>query len=198
MQEGKQLVSCSAGGGGGDVKRTIELYMLERCDTRSGANWGQFQRSSLSLWSPSRAGWKTSCFPRQERRKGRRCGWEAALRSLPDNSKLDTAQTVSFSAGRISYFHLSHLSRASPWPRPHFSQSSSAFCPFRASRDGLNQSFVSLSSLPGLSVLFCIQNLNFDPPTTCQTVDMCVASRRSIQVHIKRCVCDPQPVTWCD
>lgn len=38
MQEGKQLVSCSAGGGGGDVKRTIELYMLERCDTRSGAN----------------------------------------------------------------------------------------------------------------------------------------------------------------
>lgn len=86
MQEGKQLVSCSAGGGGGDVKRTIELYMLERCDTRSGANWGQFQRSSLSLWSPSRAGWKTSCFPRQERRKGRRCGWEAALRSLPDNS----------------------------------------------------------------------------------------------------------------
>lgn len=76
-----------------------------------------------------------------------------------------------------------------------FSASSSPFCPFRASRDGLNQSFVSLSSLPGLSVLFCIQNLNFDPPTTCQTVDMCVASRRSIQVHIKRCVCDPQPVT---
>lgn len=88
MQEGKQLVSCAAGGGGGDVKRTIELYMLERCDTRSGANWGQFQRSSLSLWSPGRAGWKTSCFPRQERRKGRRCGWEAALRSLPDNSNL--------------------------------------------------------------------------------------------------------------
>lgn len=87
MQEGKPLVCCSAGGSGGDVKRTTGLYMLERCDTCSGANWGQFQRSSLSLWSLSWAGWKTSCFPHQERRKGRRCGWEA-LCSPPDNSNL--------------------------------------------------------------------------------------------------------------
>lgn len=87
MQEGRLLVCCSAGGGGGDVERTIGLYMLEKCDTCGGANWGQFQPSSLSLWSLSRAGWKTSCFPHQERRKGRRCGWEA-LRALPDNLNL--------------------------------------------------------------------------------------------------------------
>lgn len=45
---------------------------------------------------------------------------------------------------------------------PHLS---STVCPFRFSNDGFNHSFVSLSPLPGLSVLFCIQNVNFDPPT---------------------------------
>lgn len=37
MQEGKQLV-CGSAGGGGDVRRTIGLCMLERCGVRSGAN----------------------------------------------------------------------------------------------------------------------------------------------------------------
>lgn len=101
MQEGKSLVCCSAGGGGGDVKRTTGLYMLERCNTCSGANWGQFQQSSLSLWSLRRAGWKTSCFPHQERRKGRRCGWEA-LRSLPDN--LNLIQHKPFPSLQTEYF----------------------------------------------------------------------------------------------
>lgn len=161
-QEGKSLACCSARGGGGDVKKSIGLHMLERCDTCSGANWGQFQWSSLLLWSLSWTGWKTSCFPHPEKRKGRRCGWEA-LRSLPDNLfKLDTAQTDSCIADRKFSFYMSHPSSASPGPHPYFS---STVCPFRFSNDGFNQSFVSLSPLPGLSVLFCIQNVNFDPPT---------------------------------
>lgn len=135
-------------------------------------------------------GWMKDILLPSPREEEREATWVGGPPLATWQFQLETAQTVSFTADRISYLHMSQPSSASPRPRPRFlRESSSTFCPFGCSHDGFNQSFVSLSPLPGLSVWFCIQNVNFDPPTTCQTVDTCVASCTSIQVHIKRCVC---------
>lgn len=58
--------------------------------------------------------------PREEEREAM---WMGGQPFSTWQFKLDTQQTVSFTADRIFYLHVSHLSPASPGPRPHFSES---------------------------------------------------------------------------
>lgn len=210
---------CSVGGGGGDVRRTIGLCMLERCGVRSRANWGQFQPSSLLALIPQLNWMKDILLPSPRREEGETSGgWRTSVFYLTNMALCSTncflyyMDNLMFSS--VSPLICLTLVASSPTP---FCRSTPIF-PANINHDGLYQCFVSLSVLPWLPLfccfpLQCIQNLNFDPPTTCQTTDSkpgavhclhvcgilcvftCAIWCKSIRVHVNHCACDQKIIT---
>lgn len=106
---------------------------------------------------------------------------------------LDAAQTVSSIAPIISYICLASL-LPNLCSRPLLSVTHTPrLFPANINSDGLYQCFVSPSVFPWLRLfscfpLQCIQNLNFDPPTTCQTADLKPGAIHCLRVCVAWCV----------
>lgn len=160
MQDGTWCV-CSwgvGGGGGGDVRRTIGLCMLERYRVRSGANWGQFQLSSLSALI-LQLNWMKDILlpsPRREERRGELGGGWVVMSFLYLTNMTWYSTNCSITQ-IISDLHLSclylcqTLVTSSPMP---FCDSPSPFFLGNINPDGFYQYFAFLSVLPCLPLLF--------------------------------------------
>lgn len=148
------------GVGGGGVGRTIGSCMLERCRVRSGANWGQFQQSSVSALIPQ-LNWMKDILlpsPRREEGKARWRGvrvwrWGAEFFYLTNKAWCST-NCFLYCTDNLYIFPCAPLPNSGYILAHAFLWIIPPLFPANINPDGLYQCFVSLSVLPWLALLF--------------------------------------------